>query len=83
MFTIYSTKTCSYCIKAKEFLKSLNREYREVTITGEEQMAELTEKLGYRPKTVPQIFDNDVYVGGFDDLKEYVKCDTMQESDLG
>lgn len=74
MYTIYSTKTCPYCVAAKNLLDSLNEKYHEITIVSEDEVVELTEKLGYRPRTVPQIFDNDVYVGGYDKLQEWVKC---------
>ena len=67
---IYSTQTCPYCVRAKALLDAKDVDYTEIDVTGDDaaRMA-MVEKAGGR-RTVPQIFINDVGVGGFDDLRQ-------------
>jgi len=52
---IYTTQTCPFCIKAKEFMKSNDIEYTEIDVSkSEEKMDEMLEKSGMM--SVP-IFD--------------------------
>ena len=65
---MYSTATCPYCIRAEQLLKRKGVQEIEkirVDIQPELRVA-MMEKTGRR--TVPQIYINDVYVGGYDDL---------------
>lgn len=65
---IYSTATCPYCIRAKLLLESKKVEFDEVRVDQDPEMArEAQEKSGGR-MTVPQIFIDDVHVGGCDEL---------------
>lgn len=66
--TIYSTSICNYCYKAKKLLEEEGYDFDEILIDNNEilknQMIEKT-----KGKTsVPQIFFDDVLVGGYDDL---------------
>lgn len=74
-FVIYTTKVCPYCVRAKDLLKSKGFEYREVDVSGKDEMRELL-VLTTGMKTVPQIFDcrdgKDMHVGGYDDLVKYL-----------
>jgi glutaredoxin 3 len=65
---MYSTATCPYCIRAEQLLKHKGVQEIEkirVDIQPELRVA-MMEKTGRR--TVPQIYINDVYVGGYDEL---------------
>ena len=65
---IYTTGTCGYCVAAKKFLKSRGCDYSEVRIDRDPvKMAEMLERSGGR-RSVPQIFINGAYVGGFEEL---------------
>lgn len=77
MYTIYSTETCSYCRDAKNFLSAHELQFNEVKITSQETLQQLAEKLGYTPKTVPQIWLDDKYIGGYDDLVKSLKGDDI------
>ena len=64
---LYSQTICSYCDRAKELLRSKGVEYREVNCDEVEgAREEMMERSGQR--TVPQIWIDDVHVGGSDDL---------------
>ncbi len=68
--TIYSTKICPYCIRAKNFFDKKNIEYDEIMIDRDPLLIkEMIEKSGRQ--SVPQIFIGEYHVGGFDDLIEH------------
>ncbi|WP_266182757.1 glutaredoxin 3 [Dyella humicola] len=65
---IYSTAVCPYCVSAKNLLKSKGLEWSEVRIDIDPGQRDLMLARSGGRRTVPQIFINDQYVGGFDDL---------------
>lgn len=69
---IYSTQNCPYCVRAKNLFKSHGLTFKEIDLTG--NSVEL-EKLKNKTKhfTVPQIFINDIFIGGFTDLIEKIQ----------
>jgi len=66
---VYTTKTCPYCMRAKQLLNNKRVPFKEIDITEdqdrEQEMIRLTGK-----KTVPQILIQGTPVGGCDDLRE-------------
>ncbi|MDD3437745.1 MAG: glutaredoxin 3 [Candidatus Gastranaerophilales bacterium] len=67
---IYTTSTCPYCIKAKKLLEYKKIPYEEISLNEnyEANMATLSQKTGF--ETVPQIFIDEEFIGGCDDLYE-------------
>lgn len=64
---IYSKKLCPYCVQAKEFFRQKNVAFQEIDLTDNfEELEKLKKKTGHM--TVPQIFVDDVFVGGYTDL---------------
>jgi glutaredoxin 3 len=65
--TVYSTRVCPYCVRAKALLDSKHVPYTEIMVDQDpEKRMEMMQKSGRR--TVPQIFVGSHHVGGFDDL---------------
>lgn len=65
---IYYWTTCPFCAKARALLDSKGITYTGYDITGDEEArAKMVARTG-GPKSVPQIFVNDVLIGGCDDL---------------
>jgi glutaredoxin 3 len=65
---IYSTAVCPYCVAAKNLFKAKGLAWEEVRVdTDPTQRDTMLQRSGGR-RTVPQIFINDAYVGGYDDL---------------
>ena len=65
---IYTSGFCGFCVAAKNFLKNRGVEWTEVRIDQEAgKLAEMLERSGGR-RSVPQVFINGAYVGGYDDL---------------
>lgn len=68
---IYSKVPCPYCTAAKNFFNGRGIPFTEIDLTGKyEEMAQLKQKTGHM--TFPQIFINDKFIGGFDDLMDKV-----------
>ena len=66
--TIYTTRTCPFCIRAKGLLREKNAQYDEIDVGADPSVrAQMTQRAGGR-RTVPQIFIGDRHVGGCDDL---------------
>ena len=65
---VYSTTFCPYCVRTKQLLERKGVAYTEINLDKEEPEVrlELTKKTNHR--TVPQIFINDQFIGGFDQL---------------
>jgi glutaredoxin 3 len=65
--TIYSTGYCPYCIRAKALLDSKEVAYEEIRIDLQPMLKrEMMARSGRQ--SVPQIFIDDLHVGGCDDL---------------
>jgi glutaredoxin 3 len=65
---IYTRKFCSYCHYAKELLSRKGINFREIDVTGSQEMRdEMTARAGGQ-STLPQIFIGATHVGGCDEL---------------
>jgi len=66
---MYTTGTCPYCINAERLLLSKGvTQINKVRVDLEPELrVKMMEQTGRR--TVPQIYIDDVHVGGFDDLR--------------
>lgn len=74
---IYTKASCPYCEHAKRFFESRNLPYQEIRIDLDSQEREIMMQRSGR-HTVPQIFINDVSIGGYDDMMERVKNKTFE-----
>ena len=75
---MYTSNYCPYCMNAERLLKNKGYDVHEKVFVDQdpmilENMIELTGK-----RTVPQIFIEGHYIGGFDDLR---KADASGELD--
>jgi len=68
MLTVYSKNNCSFCVQAKNLLKSKNIAFEEIRIDEDVAAKEFIVDQGHR--TVPQIYHNGkLFVeGGFQGL---------------
>jgi glutaredoxin 3 len=65
---IYTWKTCPFCIRAKGLLDDKGVEYIEYAIDGDENARNKMADRGDGRRSVPQVYINDVHMGGCDDL---------------
>lgn len=65
--TIYSKNYCPYCVRAKEFFAKKQIGFHEINVekdaAGYEELKNRTHHM-----TVPQIFIDDKFIGGYTDL---------------
>jgi glutaredoxin len=81
-YIIYTIDDCIYCSKAKELLKTENKiimncsEILKNKIERDEFISKINKQVGYNliQDTIyfPIIFNDDKFIGGFDDLKLYM-----------
>jgi len=80
--TIYTTRVCPFCVRAKRLLKRKGVDYEELRVDlNPELVEEAIEKSG-GCRTVPQIFIDDFHVGGCDELyalEEENRLDSLLE----
>lgn len=66
--TIYTTRTCPFCISAKSLLQKKGASFEEIDVGGDPELrAGMMQRANGR-RTVPQIFIGETHVGGSDDL---------------
>ena len=66
---LYTWEYCPFCKRAKSLLESKNISYKEYNIEGNiEKKNELFKETGQN--TVPYIFIDDEFIGGYDQLVE-------------
>lgn len=77
MYTIYTKHDCPWCDRAKALLEHLGFDYEErhfnVDFSKDDLIGMLPEDVS---PTVPQIFDNDTRIGGYEALLSYLNLDT-------
>jgi glutaredoxin len=78
-FVIYSKEGCKHCVRAKELFKEMHLEYAERDVVVDPMAtAEIfhhTKKFfpKNKPVTTPQIWHNEAYIGGADELEIYLR----------
>ena len=64
---MYTTRWCGYCVRAKALLERRGLEYEEIVMDDDpafrQKLLEMTGRW-----TVPQIFIDDVAIGGYTEL---------------
>ena len=70
---IYTKSTCPFCINAKLLLKKEKIKYIEKEVVKNQKYLEEMKKRTHGKNTVPQIFINGKYIGGFSELQTYLE----------
>ncbi len=65
--TMYSTRFCPYCVRARMLLEGKGVEFTDIGVDGAPELRrEMMQRSGRH--TVPQIWIGEQHVGGYDDL---------------
>lgn len=68
---VYTINNCGYCEAAKSLLKSLNLPFQEINISNDQQQRlDLLARTNHR--TMPQVFINEQFIGGYTELKAHL-----------
>jgi len=68
--TVWSKDQCPYCVQAKALLESKGIEYEERNIMHGTYTKEQLLEAVPTARTLPQIFLDEEYVGGFNELRK-------------
>jgi len=71
--TVYMGPMCSYCDAAKRLLKRNNIPYNEINVALEEEKREEMLNKSNGKRTIPQIFFNELHIGGYEELRTLEK----------
>ncbi|MEM9254188.1 MAG: glutaredoxin 3 [Pseudomonadota bacterium] len=76
--TMYTTRLCPYCIRARHLLDAKNVPYEDIAVDGKPELRRrMTELSGQR--TVPQIWIGEHHVGGYTDLFQLEQLGQLDE----
>lgn len=70
---VWSKDSCSYCEQAKSLLKLKNIDIEERNLSSGDWSKEQLLEAAPQARTVPQIVIDDILIGGFTELREYLK----------
>ena len=72
MFEIYGTIDCVYCDMAKKLLAVYDKEYAFIDVIENEDITAAFFNKFPNVNQVPQITEGDQYIGGFNELKQWL-----------
>ena len=72
MFEIYGTLNCVYCDMAKKLLAIYDKEYAFIDVAEDEDITAAFFNKFPNVNQVPQITEGDQYIGGFNELKQWL-----------
>ena len=76
---IYTGPLCNYCDAAKRLLTRNNIPYKEINIATEGGSRDEMIKKANGKKTIPQIFFDDLHVGGYDEVRALEKENKLKD----
>ena len=76
---IYTWQYCPFCIRAKSLFKKKNINFIEHKIDGDDNAREVMSQRANGRRTLPQIFINNKWIGGCDDLYELENNNKLDE----
>jgi glutaredoxin 3 len=65
--TLYTTRYCPYCIRARDLLDQKGVAYTEIAVDGNPQLRQKMTSLSGRT-SVPQIWIGEQHIGGCDEM---------------
>ncbi len=65
---MYCTRFCPYCVRAESLLQNKGMQIEKIRVDRDREMAKIMVEKSGGLTSVPQIFINQVHVGGFDEL---------------
>lgn len=72
---VYSKQHCPYCVKMKKYLDDNNIEYKLVSLDNVDNRKKFIDDVVSKYpsiKTVPQMFVDDEWIGGYDELMQKI-----------
>ena len=73
IITMYTGPMCNFCEAAKRLFSRNNLKYQEIDISMKDGLRDEMIKKANGKRTIPQIFFDDLHVGGYQELRELEK----------
>ena len=73
IITMYSGPLCNFCEAAKRLFLRNNLEFKEIDISTKDGLRDEMIKKANGKRTIPQIFFDNIHVGGYVELRELEK----------
>jgi glutaredoxin len=70
MYTIYTQNSCGYCHMAKNLMNENKIDFLEISLDHDNDARKMLK--GMKCRTVPQIFNGELHIGGYTELKQYL-----------
>ena len=70
LYTIYTQNSCGYCHLAKNLMNEQGIAFIEISIDHDQDARKMLKDMNC--KTVPQIFDGELHIGGYTDLRSFL-----------
>lgn len=70
--TVWSKDACPFCVQAKALLESKGIEFEERNVSKDWTKEQLLEAVP-TARTLPQIFLDEAYIGGFTELRKHLQ----------
>ena len=70
LYTIYTQNSCGYCHLAKNLMNDNGIAFIEVSLEHDQEARIMLKEMKCR--TVPQIFDGELHIGGYTELVDYL-----------
>lgn len=73
MIEIYGADWCKPCQNSKLLCQKHKVDFEFLPISDPDYKQEVTDRLGYPPKTIPVIFKDGEHIGGYNELKKLLE----------
>ena len=70
LYTIYTQSRCGFCDAAKNLLNERSIAFIEISLDHDQEARIMLKEMKCR--TVPQIFNGKLHIGGYTELKQYL-----------
>ena len=70
MYTIYTQSRCGFCDAAKNLMNEQGITFIEISLEHDQEARTMLKEMKCR--TVPQIFNGELHIGGYTELKQYL-----------
>ena len=76
---MYTGPSCNFCDAAKRLLARNNASFTEIDIASKEGLMEEMIQKANGKRTIPQIFIDNVHIGGYQELRALEKENKLQD----
>ena len=77
--TMYTGPMCNFCDAAKRLFSRNNIKYQEIDISSKDGLMDEMIKKSIGRRTIPQIFFNDLHIGGYQELRTLEKEKKLED----